>query len=159
MIRVRKSHNADTRTADDNVTKEMLKNDTLSHMEDVKNGCKFIADKLIDAGNNHDYTKIKYLDDFYNDFISRKKGGEFKKLGWFQKHLQERHHLNDKVPNDVNLIDVMEMVIDCCVAGMARSGEVYDIEIDDQILRDAVQNTKNLIIKNIELLDESERWW
>jgi Arc/MetJ family transcription regulator len=33
------------------------------------------------------------------------------------------------------------MIIDGVMAGMARSGSVYDIEIDDDILQQAVKNT------------------
>lgn len=62
----------------------------------------------------------------------------------------ERHHLLSNCPDDVNLIDVLEMISDCVCAGMARSGEVRDLEIDDNILKKAVNNTaqmiKNMII-------------
>lgn len=65
--------------------------------------------------------------------------------------MTERHHLNDSVPEDVNLVDVLEMVIDCTVAGLARSGEVYDITIPQEVLEQAIDNTKQLIINNTEV--------
>lgn len=99
----------------------------------------------------HDHTKLDYLDEFYEDFTSGKKGKEFKKLPWWQIHKTERHHLNDSVPEDVNLIDVLEMVIDCTVACLARSGEVYDITIPQDVLLKAINNTKQLIIDNTEI--------
>ena len=68
--------------------------------------------------------------------------------------MTERHHLNDNVPEDVNLIDVLEMVIDCTVAGLARSGEVYNITIPNDVLIKAIDNTKNLIIDATEVIDE-----
>ena len=68
--------------------------------------------------------------------------------------MTERHHLNDSVPDDVNLIDVLEMVIDCTVAGLARSGEVYDITIPNDVLVKAINNTKDLIIDSTEVVDE-----
>ena len=151
MIEIKKSINTDTRTAKDNIVKKELKNDTILHIKDVKNGCKFIADQLIKSGENHDYTKLALIDKFYEDFSTRAKGDEFKKLGWWKQHMKERHHLNDSVPEDVNLIDVIEMIVDCCMAGMARSGTVYDVKIDSGILQRAVENTKILLLKNIEI--------
>lgn len=67
--------------------------------------------------------------------------------------MTERHHLNDSVPDDVNLVDVLEMVIDCTVAGLARSGEVYDITIPEDVIKKAIDNTKNMIIENSEVVD------
>lgn len=57
----------------------------------------------------------------------------------------ERHHLLSRCPEDVNLIDVMEMITDCVCAGMSRSGEVRPIEIDNVILEKALENTVDLI--------------
>jgi hypothetical protein len=37
------------------------------------------------------------------------------------------------------------MISDCVCAGMARSGEVRDLEIDDNILKKAVNNTVQMI--------------
>ena len=153
MIKVKKSPNADTRTAEVNVTKDMLINDTISHMCDVESGCNLIAVKLLEAAENHDYTKLALIDKFYEDFSSRAEGVDFKSLGWFEQHLRERHHLNDRVPEDVNLIDVIEMIVDCCMAGMARSGGVNEIKIDNEVLQTALRNTVELIIKNIEVID------
>jgi hypothetical protein len=152
MIRVKKEPSADTRTAIKDVSKEELLKATISHIKDVENGCKFIADKLIEAGKHHDYTKIALIDKFYEDFSTRLKSTEFKQLGWFEQHLRERHHLNDRVPTDVNLIDVLEMIVDCCVAGMARSGMMNDITIDSDVLQKAVANTQKLILENIEVV-------
>jgi hypothetical protein len=47
------------------------------------------------------------------------------------------------------LIDVLEMIADCICAGMARSGEVRDLEISTDILEKAVQNTVKLIAAEI----------
>lgn len=67
--------------------------------------------------------------------------------------MTERHHLNDSVPEDVNLIDVLEMVIDCTVAGLARSGSVYDITIPEDVLKKAIDNTKQMIIDNVDVIE------
>lgn len=153
-IKIVKSPNADTRSAEGDVSKEELLNQTLSHILDVRNVGNMLAEKLKDQVIEHDHTKLDYIDEFYQDFVSGKQGAEFKALPWWQKHMTERHHLNDSVPEDVNLIDVLEMVIDCTVAGLARSGDVYDITIPNDVLARAINNTKDLIINNTEIISE-----
>ena len=37
------------------------------------------------------------------------------------------------------------MIADCTCAGLARSGEIRNLEIDDDILNQAVKNTAELI--------------
>ena len=153
MIKIKKSPNADIRTAVEVVTREILVEDTISHMKDVENGCNFIANKLMEAGKAHDYTKIALMDKFYEDFSRRLEGIDFKQLGWWQQHMRERHHLDHSVPEDVNLIDVIEMIVDCCMAGMARTGDMYEIKIDNEVLQKAVRNTMLLMLKNIEVAE------
>ena len=53
----------------------------------------------------------------------------------------------------LNLIDVLEMIADCVCAGMARSGEIRDLEINPDILNRAVQNTAKLI-KDMIIVEE-----
>jgi hypothetical protein len=45
----------------------------------------------------------------------------------------------------VNLIDVLDMIADCVMAGMARTGEVYPLTIDQDVLMRAFQNTVALL--------------
>lgn len=151
-----KTNNADTRSADNDVTKEELFAETSSHISDVKNVGNWLAYKLQGQVLDHDYTKIEYIDEFYNDFskVLKSEDKNFKDMPWFkERHLKERHHLNDSVPEDVNLIDVLEMVIDCTVAGLARSGDVYDINIPQDVLKKAIDNTKDLIIANTRVVE------
>ena len=84
---------------------------------------------------------------FYDSFLSTiNNGTDFVNDEWYQLHIKaERHHLLSNCPSDVNLIDVLEMISDCVCAGMARSGEVRDLEIDDNILKKAVNNTVQMI--------------
>ena len=154
MIYIESSPTADSRTAPDNTTKEQLLESSKMHIDDVRQGLDFFAEMLHDAGEKHDHTKIEYIDEFYHDFSQRLKGDEFKKAPWFQMHLTERHHLTDRVPDDVNLIDVLERIADICMAGMARSGKVYDDTLDPAILERAYQNTIQLLLKNIQVVDE-----
>ena len=75
---------------------------------------------------------------------------------WYKKHVEkERHHLFSKCPDDVDLLDVIEMIVDCVCAGKTRSGEVRPLEISDDILKRAVENTVKLVDK-ITIVKEKE---
>ena len=155
-IIIKRSKNADTRTAEGKVTKKELLQQTYSHIDDVNNVGNFLCDKFKKQIKQHDYTKVEGIDQFYEDFTTGMQNGEFKKLPWWQLHMTERHHLNDSVPEDVNLLDVLEMVIDCTVAGLARGGssdKIYPITIPQEVLEQAIDNTKQLIIDNTKLED------
>lgn len=155
-ITIYRTKDADTRSAENAVTKDELFMNTLSHITDVKNVGNLLAYMLQEQVLDHDYTKVEYIDEFYNDFttVLNSDNKNLKEMPWFkERHLQERHHLNDSVPDDVNLIDVLEMVIDCTVAGLARSGKVYDITIPQDVIEKAINNTKDLIIANTKVVD------
>lgn len=65
---------------------------------------------------------------------------------WYQLHVNtERHHLLSRCPEDVNLLDVVEIIVDCVCAGKTRSGEVRDLEISADILEKALKNTVKLV--------------
>jgi len=140
MIKILKSPTADTRTCDvKEVTKEQLKNSSYLHIADVKSAMAFFQEKLMKAAEIHDHTKISGLDRFYNDFKT-----EFKEHTWYDWHKKsERHHIADKdgLKSDVDLIDVLEYIADCVMAGMARSGDVYDLELPNEVLQKAFKNT------------------
>ena len=79
----------------------------------------------------------------------------FAQTTWWDNHRKvNRHHLlqPDGVPEDVNLIDVIDMICDCVMAGMARSGSVYPLTIDADVLRRAFDNTVELLKKNVEVI-------
>jgi len=153
MITIQKSPTADTRTCDwANVTKEQLRKSSDMHIYDVQRGLKFWKDLLGDAGKNHDFDKLSELDHFHADF----KTG-FKETGWYKNHLkQNRHHLkpSDKSePADINLVDVLEYITDCVMAGKARSGTVYDLEISSEKLMQAFKNTVSLLKEEVKVQD------
>ena len=130
-------------------TKEELLISHALHISDVQKGCAFIANKIIEAGINHDHTKNFYIDDFIEENIAAKSGDEFRASKWYQTHItKERHHLNAKCPDDVNLIDVIESLIDCVMASSARGGE-GKFYISDEILQKAYQNTVEMLQKEI----------
>ena len=154
MITIKKSPTADSRTAVGDPTKNDLLASSVQHIGDVQKGMAFLASKIIEAGTIHDHTKISGIDDFYDSYSKKLTGDAFKAEKWFQSHLTERHHLNDRCPDDVTLIDVLERVVDITTAGMARSGRIYDDTLDSEILQRAYKNTIELLKNNIEVVDE-----
>lgn len=144
MIEISKSPTADTRTCDfANVTLETLLESSKQHIEDVRSGLKLFGKKLAEAAEVHDFDKITEIKWFHDDFITG-----FQKTGWWDNHrVVNRHHLlqEDGIREDVNLIDVLDFIADCVMAGMARSGSVYDLKLDPDVLYKAFQNTVELL--------------
>lgn len=156
MLKIRKSETADTRSAKEPVTKEMLLSSSHQHIGDVRKAINFMRGYLSAIAVKHDHTKIELIDQFHKNFKAKQEDDslDFKKLGWFKKHVtQERHHLNDHVPEKVNLFDIMERIADITMAGMARSGKIYDDELDPKILAKAYKNTIELLTNNIEVIE------
>lgn len=145
MIEIRKSHTADTRTCDPkNVSKETLLASSIQHIGDVGKGIAFFTGKLTEAASIHDYDKLSEIDWFHGDFTT----DILKAGGWLENHYKiHRHHLDKAtgVPGDVNLIDVLEHIADCVMAGMGRSGSVFPIRLSDDLLQRAVANTAELL--------------
>jgi len=158
MITIIKDANADSRTCNrDNhkitLSKEQLKVATDRHIEDVGKGMKFFADLLIKAGKDHDNTKKSSFDEFYDALISDK----VKNSDWYEGHsTKERHHLIQRVPENVTLIDVFEHLVDCVMAGLGRSGEVFDIDIPREVLVQAHENTVSLLKKNVKVKEDKK---
>ena len=148
MIEIKSSKTADPRSCDfSQVSKETLLESSKQHIGDVQNGLAFFKDMLTDSGTNHDFDKITDIDGFHRDFATG-----FKQTTWWDNHRKvNRHHLlaADGVPEDVNLIDVLDMITDCVMAGLARTGTVYDLKIDPEVLQKAFQNTVELLKANV----------
>lgn len=155
MIEIKKSQTADTRTCDwSKVSRSELLRASQQHILDVENGLDFFRDKLFMVMAHHDHTKFDDIDQFHRDF----KTG-FKETTWWERHQRdERHHLKDEkyVQDDVNLIDILEMITDGVMAGMARSGEYRKEEIPDALLRKAFDNTIDLLLDNVEIKDDDD---
>lgn len=158
MIVIKKNPNGDTRTATKVVTFEEFQEANKMHREDVRAVMWKLADMIGWVGENHDCTKKSQERMFYRDFLSTIiNGTRFVNSEWYQLHVKaERHHLLSNCPEDVNLIDVLEMIADCVCAGIARSGKVRSLEISDDILRSAVNNTVDLIESMIVAEDEND---
>lgn len=155
MIEIKKNPNGDTRTAPKNVSFEDFQIANSMHMYDVSNVMWELAEMIDARGENHDWTKKSQEELFYNNFLSTMNHGtDFTKDEWYQIHIKtERHHLLANCPDDVNLIDVLEMIVDCTCAGLARSGKVRPIELNDDILRKAINNTVELIKSMVEVVE------
>lgn len=143
MSIIYKNSNGDTRTAPKNVTFKEFQKANDMHREDVKNTMNEVAFLLMEKGKKHDWTKKDYEEMFYNNFLSTLNNGtNFIEDEWYKLHIEkEKHHLFSKCHDNVDLLDVIEMVVDCVCAGKARSGEIRDLEINQEILDKALKNT------------------
>ena len=151
MITISQSKTADTRSCDfSKVTKAQLRESSIQHIGDVKKGMDFFKGMIDKAAAQHDFDKLAALDHFHSDFV-----GGFKETGWWDEHRRiNRHHLlqEDGIPSDVNLIDVLDMIVDCVMAGMGRTGTVYPLNISPEVLMKAFNNTTDLLKKQIEVI-------
>lgn len=151
MIEIKPSPTADTRTCDfANTTQETLLNSSRQHIEDVQTGLAFFVMKILEASRAHDRDKITDIAGFHRDFVKGFAKPDY--VEWWTAHRQlNRHHLTypDGVRDDVNLIDVLDYIVDCVMAGMARSGSVYEIKIDPDVLMRAYVNTIELLKKEV----------
>jgi hypothetical protein len=156
MIKIRKSQTADTRTCDfTKVTREMLLDSSHQHILDVGKALDFFAIRLDTAAINHDRDKITDIDGFHADFLTG-----FKQHDWWDRHRRlNRHHLNaeDGIPVDVDLIDVLDFIADCVMAGMGRSGSVYPLNLPPELLEKAFQNTVELLKKEVVVEEEVQK--
>ncbi len=150
MIEIKKSPTADTRTCDvSKVERQQLLDSSRQHIADVAKAMAFFSSRLFAAAAEHDYDKLTDIDWFYEDFKTK-----FEQTGWWDNHRKiHRHHLGhaDGVPFNVNLLDILEYIADCVMAGMARSGEVYPLQISDTLLRAAFLNTISLLKEQVKV--------
>lgn len=153
LLRIAKSKNADTRSCDyANVSIEELEKSSKQHINDIDLAMQYFAKLLGAAASEHDADKLTGIKHFHSDFI-----GGFKETGWLENHYKVvRHHLSRKsgrVPEDVNLIDVLEYIADNVMAGMGRSGEVREMDITPEDLQAAFKNTVKLLKDQVVVYD------
>jgi hypothetical protein len=153
-LHVKPSPTADTRTCDyEKVTVEQLLESSKSHINDVRAALGFFVARIYEAQSAHDTDKITDIALFHHDFLTG-----FKEHAWWDRHRKiNRHHLThpDGIPEDVNLIDVLDFIADCVMSGMARSGEVYPLELPLPLLKQAFENTVTLLKTHV-IVDKSE---
>ena len=156
-VKIKRNTNGDSRVAKSVPDFYKFVDANNLHVEDVKSMMRAIADMINDTGRRHDWTKREepYRSNFYRDLCNTIEGRiKFEDGQWNKDHYTlERHHLLKRCPNDVNLIDVLEMICDCVCAGMARSEEVRDLEISEDILLKAVKNTVEMCKEAVVLED------
>lgn len=159
-IKIERNTNGDTRVATKVPSIKEFNASNYKHAQDVRNMMFTFADEIKNRSTDHDWTKLyePHRSMFYRDLCNTIEGRmNFDDGEWCKFHYDnERHHLLRRCPDDVNLIDVLEMLCDCVCAGMARSGCVRDLEINAEILDRAVRNTVTLLENAVELVEESE---
>jgi len=158
MIRIKKHTEGDSRVAERVPTFTEFNEANRDHVEDVQNLAYQFSKMLNRQVCDHDWTKLRepYRSMFYRDLCDTIEGKmDFFDGKWSNLHYNEleRHHLKRHCPDDVNMLDVIEMICDCVAAGMARSGEVYDIDIPAEVLTKAVKNTVDLLRREIEVVE------
>ena len=158
MIKIKRHTEGDTRTAKEIPTINDFYSANYDHVEDVKNLAEFFSRELVKRTQNHDWTKLQepYKSMFYRDMCAVLEGRmDFFDGEWSRLHYNEleRHHLKQHCPDDVNMFDVIEMICDCVAAGLARSGNVYDLVIPSEVLQKAVANTVELLKNEVQVVD------
>ena len=99
-IEIHRGASADTRSANHVVSRKELEESTESHISDVAKAMRWFADRIEEAGDRHDWTKLEYMDEFYDQFHNEQitHNGDWvdNQNGWYQSiHLKkERHHLS-----------------------------------------------------------------
>lgn len=150
-LEITSSKTADTRACDwERVSKQQLLESSTQHIGDIQRGFMFFIRKMTERSLLHDKSKIEDIDGFHEDF----KTG-FKKQDWWKKHQAvERHHFNSPefVPKDVNLIDILDQIIDGCMAGMARSGKYRQENINPELLLEAYNNTVKMLLESVRVV-------
>jgi hypothetical protein len=156
VIDIKANNLGDTRTANRKPYFKEFQDANRCHMNDVQYVMHEIAKLIRRAGNDHDYTKELYESEFYVDFCKVLDGSteKFTDMEWYQTHIrEERHHINSRCPDDVDLIDIIEHIVDCCCAGKTRSGYISPVVIDPEILKKAVETTVKLIDNNTRIVE------
>lgn len=151
-VKIKKTLKCDTRTLPPGsvVSEADAKEDTLKHRQAVIDVGNFICEKIKEQFKEHDWSKLgSNLAEFTAGLNKGIDSPEFEE--WYEMHVMaERHHLKKFVPDDVNIIDLLEMLIDCVCAGMARTGTVYPMDLPNELLQKVVSNTVEYLKSIIE---------
>ena len=152
-IILKDSSNGDSRTCKKNVNGTEISDAIALHKQDVDNVMNCFANELKRRGEEHDITKITGFIDYSTLVMDGVKDEEFLKSEWWIKHItQERHHVTDYCPLDVNLFDILEMIADRVTAEKGRTGSINTnyLNIDKDILLRAYWNTVRLLDEHTE---------
>ena len=157
-IVVKRSRHVNSRTPDENLTKEELYTATVNHINDVKKGMDYFSELIHERGLKHDHTKIDNFDDEYAPLVlSRLSNEEFENHPWNQKHFsEERHHINNNAHSDIDLVDIIEHLVDVTLSGLSRAGYVNSkyAEVSPLLLYRAYWNSIHKLEQNVEVFDD-----
>ena len=152
MIRLTDTSKGDSRTTKTLPTLKEVYQATSTHIDDVDQALEYWKHLISDRQGRHDYTKLENFDKEYGYLVTNGiKDTEFLNSKWWHKHItEERHHLIEYTPIDVNLIDVLEMISDRVTAEKGRTGEINTnyLKIDKDTLYRAYWNTVKLLDDN-----------
>jgi len=152
MIEIIRDSKSDSRVVNGELDIDKLFQATLRHMREVQDGLGYFADLLDRAGECHDYTKLTKLEDYHAALTS----GTIKQSDWFRYHItEERHHPLQYLKQDINLLDVLEYLTDCVMAGSVR-GNVHEIKLPDELLQKAFANTVELLKRQVVVTEVEE---
>ena len=105
---------------------------------------RIIAANIQHYGQQHDWTKTEYIEDFWKDVQERKENPDFKEREWFKIHTtKEKHHLNMNVSDDATILDLLEFISDCIITAKSTGQEInYDLmKLSDSDLKLLYENT------------------
>lgn len=132
--------------------KTITYNEMKTHRENVYKVMNEIAWYINETGTLHDWTKETFYEDYYQDTIEREYETDYNNREWYKIHTKyERHHIPSNPPVDINLIDIIEMIVDCIVTPIQNNTSInYDyLKLDETLLKEAYWNTITLIEDNI----------
>lgn len=144
-------------TKDEDADVSTLYQDTLKHITEVQQLMTLFGWRLKYRGKHHDWTKIEYFNDFANAKFDSNCENDFTKREWYNTHTSlERHHLESKIPEDVDLFDIIEFMCNNICASYERKGWLDDdlLELDDEVLKLAYKNTIRYLANEIDVEGE-----
>ena len=154
-IKIIKNPHGDTRHAPKDTTFAEFHQANFDHILDVQAVMFALAKRLEKQGEDHDRTKLEYEERFWRDFQAALLNGEdFTKSWWYLMHVhEEKHHPLSNCHHDINLLDVIEMIVDCVCAAKTRAGSLGQLKLDEDILRLAFRNAVMLVDDMTEVVE------
>ena len=151
VIVLERTPTADSRSCDcSKISERELLRSSKSHMRDVRRTGDLLCRRFAKALEIHDHDKVSDICAFHKEFVT-----DFGTRDWLDNHFKvNRHHLSESggVPEDVDLIDVLEHITDCVAAGTARTGVVYPVKLPDDLLQKAVENTVKFLTDRVRVV-------
>jgi len=133
----------------DDISKPQLAACLNDYKEDVMEGMRWLCRRAMRAAWMHDRSKLQDLDGYFDAIQEAKSRGiDVHDTEWYGEHyLKERSHLDRRVPDDVNLIDVLECIV---AAIMEKETDQQLPELSAETLQKAYANTFKLLQANVE---------